>query len=98
MYTEKNDPGKIKLKLPLDRKSLGKRKKKYRLWKRFMETGDGSIYKEYCRCRNQVRRLTRKATRDYEKEVARQVKTNCKSFWTYVNRKTKVKSTISDLD
>ena len=45
--------------LPLDRKSLSKRKKKYRLWKRYLATRDVNVYQEYCRCRNQVRRLTR---------------------------------------
>ena len=43
----------------LDRKSLSVRKKKYRLWKRYMESKDRLIYQQYCRSRNQLRRMTR---------------------------------------
>ena len=47
--------------IPLDRKTLSRRKKKYRLWKRYLTTKDVKIYKEYCKCRSQVRRMTRKS-------------------------------------
>ena len=43
----------------LHKKSLSKRKKKYRLWKRFLETRDAKIYEEYCRCRNQVKEINK---------------------------------------
>ena len=46
---------------PLDRKSLSKIKRKDRLWERYCKTSDGKIYLEYCKARNQVRRITRKA-------------------------------------
>ena len=78
--------GKRKFSYPLDRKALAKRKKKYRLWKRFMDTKDAKVYEEYCRCRNHVRRLTRKAIKSQEKDIAKKTKTNSKVFWKFVKR------------
>ena len=82
---------------PLDRKGISKRKKKHRLWKKYQETKEGKDYLEYCKCRNQVRSLTRKAVKEKEKSVAKYVKTNSKIFWKYVNSKTKINATIPEL-
>ena len=57
--------GKRKFSNPIDKKTLSKRKKKYRLWKRYLESRDAKVYEEYCRCRNQVRRLTRQGIKVY---------------------------------
>ena len=63
--------GKKKSSFTLDRKSLAKRKKKYRLWKRFLATKDAKlyeeqmqdnkakVYEEYCKCRITKRRYTK---------------------------------------
>ena len=83
--------------VPLDRKTLAKKRKKYRLWKRYLEKEDGKIYSEYRRCSNQLRRLTRKATKIYEKNISLQAKNNPKVFWKFVGSKTKMKSKIPDL-
>lgn len=89
--------GKRRFRYFLDRQTLSKRKRKYRLWKRYMESKDGKIYQEYCRCRNQLRRMTRKAIKRHEKEVARKAKNDVKPFWSYVNSKTKLRSAIPPL-
>ena len=75
--------------IPLDRKSLGKIKKKKRLWNKYIQTKSGEVYQNYCRLRNQIRRITRKAKKTYEQNLAKQVKTNPKRFWSYANAKTK---------
>ena len=80
----------------LDRIVLSKKKRKYRLWKRFLETKDGQVYEEYCRYRNQVRRMTRKAEKKIEKEVAESAKTNSKKFWKFINSKTLLRAPIPD--
>ena len=59
--------GKRKFSHPIDKKTLSKCKKKYRLWKRYLESWDAKVYEEYCRCRNQVRRLTRQGIKVYER-------------------------------
>ena len=90
--------GKRKFKYPLDRASLRKRKNKNRLWRRYMVTIIyESIYEEYCRCRNQFRRLTRKAAKNIEREIASKAKLNNKAFWKFVNAKTKIKRNIPSL-
>ena len=81
----------------LDKKSLSKIKRKNRLWERYCKTQDGEVYLEFCRLRNQVRSITRKAKKALEKSVAMQAKKNPKKFWQFVNRKTKTKPTIPDL-
>jgi hypothetical protein len=65
--------------IPLDKKSLSKIKRKQRLWTRFLNTRDGEIYTEYCQVRNQVRNITRQ----HEKRIATEVKSNPKKFWKY---------------
>ena len=62
-----------------------------------MDTKDAKVYEEYCRCRNQVKRLTRKAIKSQEKDIAKKTKTNSKVFWKFVNSKIKVRSTIPEL-
>ena len=83
--------------IPLDRKTVAKRKKKYRLWKRYPNTKDAKIYEEYCKCRNQLRRFTRKSVKSREMNIAKKVKTNNKLFWKFVSSKTKLKPSIADL-
>ena len=82
---------------PLDKKALAKKRKKYRLWKRYMETNDGQIFAEYRRASNQLRNLTRKAAKIYEKDVATKCKANSKLFWKYASSKTKLRSAIPNL-
>ena len=53
---------KKKFSVPLDKRTLAKRRRKHRLWQWFLESEDGKVYTEYRRCSNQLRRLTRKAT------------------------------------
>ena len=55
--------GKKKFSFTLDRKSLAKRKKKYRLWKRFLATKDAKVYEEYCKCRITKQRYTKSKCR-----------------------------------
>ena len=76
---------------------MSKKRKKYRLWKRYLDTEDGEIYTEYRRCSNQLRNMTRKLTKHYEKNLAKSAKSNPKKFWKYVNSKKTVKSQIPDL-
>ena len=45
---------------------------------------------DYCKCRNQVRGLTRKAVKSQEDLMAKKSKSNSKIFWKFVNSKTKV--------
>ena len=94
---KKNSPKGTKI-INLEKKALRKIKKKHKLWKRYLNTKNGEIYQEYCRVRNQVRQITRKAVRNREKEIAKQCKRNPKIFWQYVRSKLEMKSGIPDLN
>lgn len=84
-------------KCSIDLKTLKTIRKKHRCWARYMETRDAERYREYCKLRNQVKTLTRKAVKSKEKEIASEIKENPKKFWSYVNSKTKTRTGISDL-
>ena len=88
----------LKFTTPLDRKALGKIKKKHAAWKRYMSSRDSEKYKEYCKFRNQVRNITKQAKREKEKDVSKDAKSNPKKFWNYVNSKTKTKPGIPNLE
>ena len=81
----------------LDHKTIRKIKKKHRSWQRYLETKSGEKYTEYRRLSNQVKKLTKKAKRDAEREIAKEAKTNPKKFWKYVSKKTKIRQGIPDL-
>ena len=72
-------------------------RKKNRMWQRFLETREPDKLQAYRRQRNKVRRLTRKAKRDFEATVAAQAKTFPKKFWRYAKSKLSVKEGIGDL-
>ena len=88
---------KLKFASPLDQKSLAKIKKKHSCWKKYMASRNSENYKEYCKFRNQVRNLTKKARRNKEVEISKDAKENPKKFWSYVNNKTKTKPGIPNL-
>ena len=82
----------------LDHKTIRKIKKKHRSWQRHLETKSGEKYTEYRRLSNQVKKkLTKKAKRDAEREIAKEAKTNPKKFWKYISKKTKIRQGIPDL-
>ena len=87
-----------KEKVPLNKESVQKIKKKHILWKRYMETKEGKYYTEYCRARNQFRKLTRRIQKEFEMKLATESKTNPKAVWKYMNSKTKNREGVSDLN
>ena len=85
-------------KIPLDEASVRKIKKKHTLWKRYMETKDGMYYTEFCKARNQVRKMTRKLQKQFEMKLAAEAKSNPKAIWKYINSKTKTRVGVSELN
>ncbi|CAG2203942.1 unnamed protein product [Mytilus edulis] len=51
----------------------------------------------YFKARNKVKTVTRNERKRHEKQIAESAKTNCKTFWKYVNSKRKSISGISEL-
>ena len=54
-------------------------------------------HEDYEKVRNQVRRLSRKAVKLKEKDIAMSAKENPKKFWSYIKSKSKTKTSIADL-
>ena len=87
-----------KFSYPLDEKNLRKIKQKNKHWSRIRK--DLASVEEKCQYKkitNQIRRLTRKAKKLYEKNIAQNSKHNAKKFWSYSQQKLKTTSTIPDL-
>ena len=63
----------------------------------YIEKREDAKWREYCKARNQVKRMTRQVRKNIEKDIAKQAKTNPKRFWNYVNSKTKTRQGISQL-
>ena len=69
-----------------------------RLWKnKFLLIKDVQNYQEFCRLRYQVRRQTRKAQKQYEKDIINQIKHNPKKFWQYAQAKMATRMGIPNL-
>ena len=85
-------------KLPYtNHKVIDLKHKKKTLWKRFRRTGNHLDHLRFTEVRNSLRRLTRDLRSKFEMRIAKEVKTNPKAFWRYVNSKVRVKPSIPTL-
>ena len=83
--------------VPLDVKTRAKVNLKNRLSKKFLLTKDVQNDQGFCRLRNQIKRLTRKAQKQYEKDIINQIKQNPKKFWQYAQVKMATRMGIPNL-
>ena len=60
----------------MDGGTLASVRKKYRLFRRWLNTRNGEDYLEYIKARNKARKECRKAQRNLEKKLAKEAKTN----------------------
>jgi hypothetical protein len=65
--------------------------------KDILRTKDGEDYLAYIEARKVARRSVRCAVTNYEKDLASKCKKSPRSFWKYVNSKSKPKVKITDL-
>lgn len=89
------------VKTPIERNTRKKLRnlinKKNKEWNKYLKSRDPSVRTKFRRLRNQVRSLTRKAEKIYEKNIVAAVKTNPKKFWKYTRKKTKSSTNAPDL-
>jgi len=81
----------------MDERVMARIRRKKTAFERYKETRDGKDYLEYTRARNAAKAETRRAVREYEKEIARLCKKNPKAFYRHVNSKIKTRIGISDI-
>jgi hypothetical protein len=91
----RNSPGKP---LWMNDRAMTKVRKKYAAWRRYIDTMDGKDYEEYCRARNQARWEIRKAQKEFEESIVRNIKENPKPFYKYTRSKLTTKSDIGELE
>ena len=72
-------------------------KVKRHLWAKYKQTRHRNDYKTYAKARNKNSHELRKARRNFERKLAKNIRNNVKSFWKYVNSKKKNKSKVNDL-
>lgn len=96
--------------VPLKRPFQGKKRKKwitkecldsthqkFKAWKRYTHVRTHVNYTKYLKARNKSKKVVRNAKRNFERTVIANIKTNPKSFWSYIRDQTKTKSGIPDL-
>ena len=81
----------------MSKEGVKKVRKKYRAWQRYMRTKDGNDYQNYINMRNETNSLLRKLCRNFERDLAKNIKNNPKKFWHYVNSKSKTKTGVQSL-
>ena len=86
----------------MNQKTLNMVNKKKEAWKELVKAKREKENVEECekvynKARNLSRRATRSTIKQFELNIAKEVKTNPKSFWRHVKQKTKVSSKIADL-
>jgi len=94
MYSEKKQESKPAW---MNSRALSRIKRKKATFEQYSRTGEWNDYLEYTKARNGAKAETRRAVRDYEKEVAKLAKKNPKLFYRHVNNKIKTRAGISDL-
>ena len=97
IYVPVSTPHRRKGNMTLDKDTVRMIKQKHRAWTRYLEMRDASKFQEYTRIRNQVQNRTRNIAKKHQEEIAKEIKTNPKKFWSYVNRHTKYKPVIPDI-
>ena len=65
---------------------------------KYRQTRSISDYEKYKVARNSVKLELKRAVRDYERKLSREVKRNPNTFYKYVNGKTKTRTAIPPLD
>ena len=90
-------PRQRKKNLYINGKANQLKKRKGALWYQFTRSRDPVDYARYKRCRNELRTLTRNLRRDFEQQLAGNIKKNPKAFWQYSNSRLKTKAAIGDL-
>ena len=93
-----------KNKIPLTKGIRDKRKEKgklsrkvYALKKQRKIGKHDKTWKEYCKVRNKVRKLSKQARKDYENNIAKDMNKNPKRVYAYVNSKMKVKPGVGNI-
>ena len=92
------DSKKKKFKPPwMKKEAFRKARKKQHAWIRYLNTKSRNDWAAYTKARNAATHALRQARREFERNLAREARTNNKAFWGYVNSRRKTKTYVGDL-
>lgn len=98
-YIPKTKPKKDnRHKVWMNKAAMAKHKKKYHAWKRYQVTNDYHDYVRATQEKNELTNLTRRLCKEFEKDIAKHIKSDPKAFWKYCNSKLKTKPRLGDLE
>ena len=81
----------------MNERVLASLKKKKAAFEQYKQSRAGQDCLAYTKARNHAKAETRRAVREFEKEIALQAKKNPKAFYKYVNSKVKTRGSIGNL-
>ena len=84
-------------KLWMNRTALSLHKKNRQAWMKYKQTKSCADHVRATQLKNELSRLTRSLCREFERDLARNIKTNPKAFQRYGNSKLKNKPRLRDL-
>ena len=87
-----------KRKFPLSKQAQETIKNKHKLWKKYLLTKDTTVHKQFCKVRNKVKTITKRAQKQFENSLAKKSKENPKAIWQYIKSKSKIKEGITELN
>ena len=73
------------------------KRKKNQLWKKYLLTCSSADLSNFKSINNQLRNLTCNLRKDFEKSLVQGVESRPKAFWRYVNSRTKIRPSITEL-
>ncbi|XP_074653608.1 uncharacterized protein LOC141907764 [Tubulanus polymorphus] len=80
----------------MNRNTMSKIRKKRKAWSKYLRHHRQEDYDTYTQASNAARRETRKAMKQFEKNIAKEAKKNPKAFWKYCRSKTVTRSKFPD--
>ena len=90
-------PNGRKRNLYMTREALALQNRKKKLWKTYLQTQNVLDYYRFSRTRTQLKSLTRRLRRDFERQLANNLTDNPKAFWRYVHSRLTTRTSVDDL-
>jgi len=84
--------------LYINREAKSLKNKKNRLWKRYTRSQSQSDYRSYTEARNALRVLTRNLCKEFERQIANNIKVNPKAFWNYAQNRMKIRPSMGSVE
>jgi len=81
----------------MTRNVLRRVKRKHNLWNKWKESNNEIAYLKYKRQANKASKAVRLAKKEFERQIAKNIKKDSKSFFAYARSKSRVKNAVGPL-